>query len=181
VGDSSAIHIILQGCILSDSLVLQQYSPGSIGSFAKHSLRGEEDGGQSSFKPSLQAANVAASDFGTVELIALGSVEDVRNHVENAGMFTAFFIRQRHSYSPLLVTSSLFAYLVQTQNFSPQLNDYLIYLGEKEREIEKTPSRYRVRSLRMTSQDITDGGYVCMYGLRFVELSGRGSLEEPSK
>src|SRR5277367_2849708 len=69
---------------------VEAYSPGSVGSFAKHSSRADDNGGQSLFKPSFQAADVPASDFGAVELIALRSVEDVRNYVENAGMFRAF-------------------------------------------------------------------------------------------
>ncbi|ERF76779.1 hypothetical protein EPUS_02318 [Endocarpon pusillum Z07020] len=69
-------------------------------------------------------------------ILSLRTKEDLKQYVAAAKGFQAFFIRQRHSYSPLTITYELFETLLLEKNVSPQFRDYVLYMGEREREVE---------------------------------------------
>jgi hypothetical protein len=113
-------------------------------------------------------------------ILSLRTTEDLKQYVAVARGFQAFFIRQRHSYSPLTITNELFDSLLLEKNVSPQFRDYVLYMGEREREVEVVPPKLR---WRMVTTPPVHGGhptFECMYGLRFVELNGRGNTSQPT-
>jgi Mg2+ and Co2+ transporter CorA len=112
-------------------------------------------------------------------LISLRDRQAIKQYVAAAPDFQAFFIRQYHSYSPLKITHDLFETLMLEVCVSPQFKEYVLYMGEREREVEIAPPRLRWRAI--PSHDPASlTSYQCMYGLRFVELNGRGNLKNPT-
>lgn len=112
-------------------------------------------------------------------LISLRDRQAVKQYVATAPDFQAFFIRQYHSYSPLKITHDLFETLMLEVCVSSQFKDYVLYMGEREREVEIAPPRLRWRAIPSHSP-ASFTSYQCMYGLRFVELNGRGNLKKPT-
>jgi len=112
-------------------------------------------------------------------LISLRDRQAIKQYVATVPDFQAFFIRQYHSYSPLKITHDLFEALMLEACVSPQFKEYVLYMGEREREVEIAPPRLRWRAI--PSHDPASlTSYQCMYGLRFVELNGRGNLKNPT-
>jgi hypothetical protein len=126
---------------------------------------------QGTSQPSLVRSN---------RIVSLCTSEDLRQYVAVATGFQAFFIRQRHSYSPLTITHELFDSLILQKNVSPQFRDYVLYMGEREREVEIVPPKLRWRTATMSSVQEGRPTFECMYGLRFVELNGRGVTSQPT-
>ena len=83
--------------------------------------------------------------------------------------FEAYIIEQKHSYARLNVTASMFESLCSHAKIFPQFKDMLIYMGERNREIEVAPPRPRWRYLRSETQQ----GYEVTYGLRWIEANDR--------
>ena len=112
-----------------------------------------------------------------VKITSLKEGRDLKRYVDATKGPQVFFIRQRNSYSPLAITHDLFETLLAEKCVSSQFRDYVLYMGEREREVEIAPSRLRWRptSLSATGQDA--GAFECMYGLRFIDLNGRGTPE----
>jgi len=113
-------------------------------------------------------------------IVSLRTPEDLRQYAAVATGFQAFFIRQRHSYSPLTITHELFDSLLLQKNVSPQFRDYVLYMGEREREVEIVPPKLRWRMIPTPSIQEGHPTFECMYGLRFVELNGRGGASQPT-
>lgn len=113
-------------------------------------------------------------------ILSLRTKEDLKQYVAAAKGFQAFFIRQRHSYSPLTITYELFESLLLEKNVSPQFRDYVLYMGEREREVEMVPPRLRWTVTTIRSFQENRSNLECMYGLRFVELNGRGNAYQPT-
>jgi hypothetical protein len=113
-------------------------------------------------------------------IVSLRTSEDLRQYVAVTTGFQAFFIRQRHSYSPLTITHELFDSLLLQKNVSPQFRDYVLYMGEREREVEIIPPK--LRWIMAATPSVHEGRptFECMYGLRFVELNGRGDASQPT-
>jgi Mg2+ and Co2+ transporter CorA len=112
-------------------------------------------------------------------LISLRDRQAIKQYVATVPDFQAFFIRQYHSYSPLKITHDLFEALMLEACVSPQFKEYVLYMGEREREVEIAPPRLRWRAIP-SHNPASLTSYQCMYGLRFVELNGRGNLKNPT-
>jgi Mg2+ and Co2+ transporter CorA len=110
-------------------------------------------------------------------LVSVRDVDHLKHYVGVKGGLQVFFIRQRNSYSPLSITFSLFETLLNLKHVSSQFKDYVIYMGERRREVEIAPPKLRWR--RSLPSQITNA-VECMYGLRYVELNGRGNLHQPT-
>jgi hypothetical protein len=119
-------------------------------------------------------------DFRITEMVSLRTPEQLLEYQKDAKGFRAFFIRQRISYSPLLITADLLDQLLVTENISPQLKDYLIFYGKRVREVEIVPPVLKFRPLVWSRIDGHNLDHECMYGLRFFEPNGRGSMQEPT-
>ena len=114
------------------------------------------------------------------ELVSVTELEHLKYYVGVKGAFQGFFIRQRNSYSPLSITSSQFETLLNLKHVSPQFKDYVTYMGERKREVEIAPPKLRWRrSILDYSSQITNA-VECMYSLRYVELNGRGTIDQPT-
>lgn len=113
-------------------------------------------------------------------ILSLRTKEDLKQNVAVARGFQASFIRQRHSYSPLTITNELFESLLLEKGVSPQFRDYVLYMGEREREVEIVPPRLRWRMAPTGSVKESRSNFECMYGLRFVEQNGRGNAYQPT-
>ena len=129
----------------------------------------------------LQPQSITQSSKGQADtLLSLRTTEDLKQYVAVAGGFQAFFIRQRHSYSSLTVTKELFESLLLEKSVSPQFRDYVLYMGERDREVETVPPKLRWRVSTTCSVRERRSTFECMYGLRFVELNGRGNAFQPT-
>ncbi|KIW56964.1 hypothetical protein PV05_05575 [Exophiala xenobiotica] len=115
-----------------------------------------------------------------LELTALCSAQGLFDYVKKSPKCRAFFLRQRYSWGPLLVTSSLFHELILQGRLSAQLKNFLLCFGTREREVEIAPPalRFMPSSAKATNLDCS---HECTYGLRFVESNGRTDLKTPSK
>jgi Mg2+ and Co2+ transporter CorA len=127
----------------------------------------------------LPDKSLDADNFEIPELVTLRSSEDLISYASKTTGFRAFYIRQLFSWSPLLITSSLFSELIRLMHISPQLKRYIIYFGVREREVEVSPPALRFWPL-LSSQTCDDGSHECMYGIRFADRNGRGGSDEPS-
>jgi Mg2+ and Co2+ transporter CorA len=118
------------------------------------------------------------SGDGCPKFIPLKDPKDLEQTLRLENGFEAYFIRQYQSYSPLSITRDLFEALVLKENVPSQFKDYLIYLGERESEVEISPKhlKWSAKSNAISDQDYPS--FDCMYGVRFVELNGRGSPED---
>jgi hypothetical protein len=129
----------------------------------------------------LKSQSISQSSKGQGDtLLSLRTKEDLKQYVAVAKGFQAFFIRQRHSYSPLTITNELFESLLLEKSVSPQFRDYVLYMGEREREVEIVPPRLRWRMATTRLVQENHSTFECMYGLRFVELNGRGNAYQPT-
>ena len=115
-----------------------------------------------------------------IELISIRDVGHLRRYACTKGPPQVFFIRQLNSWSPLSITSSLFETLLKLKQVSPQFKDYIIYMGERRREVEITPPKLRWRGALPCYRSQIPNLVECMYGLRYVELNGRGYPERPT-
>jgi hypothetical protein len=128
----------------------------------------------------IQADNGIQDDFRLCEIVPLKTREQLLEYQKRTKRFRAFFIRQRISYGPLLITLDLFHELLIQENISPQLQDYLIFYGKRVREVEIAPPVLKFRSLLGGGNGSHNLDHECIYALRFFELNGRGSVEEPT-
>ena len=130
---------------------------------------------------SLKSQGILQSPKGPGDtILSLRTKEDLKQYVAAAKGFQAYFIRQRHSYSPLTITYEMFESLLLEKSVSPQFRDYVLYMGEREREVEMVPPRLRWRVATTRSFHENRSNLECMYGLRFVELNGRGNAYQPT-
>jgi hypothetical protein len=113
-------------------------------------------------------------------VIPVTELDHLKHYVGVKGNLQVFFIRQRNSYTALSITLSQFETLLRLKQVSPQFKDYVTYMGERRREVEIAPPKLRWRgSIPHNPGQITNV-VECMYGLRYVELNGRGSLDQPT-
>jgi Mg2+ and Co2+ transporter CorA len=118
--------------------------------------------------------------FEITQFVALRTPEDIADYIGRTRKFRAFFIRQKYSWGPLLITSRLFADLIVRARISPRLKSFVMYFGGREREVEISPPA--LRFMRLSSdEEASQHGHECIYGLRFVERNGRGDTEKPSR
>ena len=116
----------------------------------------------------------------TNKLVSITEVEHLKCYVCVKDALQVFYIRQRNSYSALSITSPQFETLLQLKHVSPQFKDYVTHMGERKREVEIAPPKLRWRrSFSEHSSQITNA-VECMYGLRYVELNGRGITDQPT-
>ena len=100
------------------------------------------------------------------------------------------FIRQRHSYSRLLVTRELFEKMMSVFHVLPRFREFVLLFGAKHGENETGPPPLRFRRLVAAKDENyldfgiasapvvlskTDECLDCAYGLRYVELKHRES------
>ncbi|KIX10395.1 uncharacterized protein Z518_01477 [Rhinocladiella mackenziei CBS 650.93] len=109
--------------------------------------------------------------------------EDLENYMSTATDLQVYFISQRNSYSLLQTSYELYSTLRRGRGVSPQFNDYIIYFGSRDNEVEITPPAMR---LRVSTNVSAVRSCECMYGIRFVEkntltdvpLSSKWSLRQ---
>jgi Mg2+ and Co2+ transporter CorA len=124
--------------------------------------------------------DVDDDEFEITRFVALRTPEDITDYVGGTRKFRAFFIRQRYSWGPLLITSRLFADLIVRARISPRLKSFVMYFGGREREVEISPPA--LRFVRLSSdEEASQRGHECIYGLRFMERNGRSDTEKPSR
>ena len=124
--------------------------------------------------------DVDDDDFEITQFVALRTADDITDYVGRTRKFRAFFIRQRYSWGPLLITSRLFADLICRARISPRLKSFVMYFGGREREVEISPPALRFRRLS-SDEEASQRGHECIYGLRFMERNGRSNTEKPSR
>lgn len=156
---------------------LDVYAPSMVQETAP---RGKDDIQVTSAAPDAATGHGSADDFRITEMKQIRTVDEITRYQLSAPNFRAFFIRQRFSYSALLINADLFRALLRLEKISPQLKDYLVYYGERNREVEVAPPILKFRPLAWSMADSQILGHECMYGLRFFELNGRGRSEEPT-
>ncbi len=110
------------------------------------------------------------SQFRRLATRLITDLEDLQQYMESETELQAFFVPQRNSYSPLQTSYELYTELCRGRNVSPQFNDYILYFGSRDNEVELTPPAMRMRAFR---NDSKIQNFECMYGLRFVEKSSR--------
>jgi Mg2+ and Co2+ transporter CorA len=115
-----------------------------------------------------------------IGLISIRDIGHLKQYACTKGPLQVFFIRQLNSYSPLNITYSLFETLLELKKVTPQFKDYVTYMGERRREVEISPPKLRWRRALPCSLSHITNAVECMYGLRYVELNGRGDLERPT-
>ncbi|KAK5458208.1 hypothetical protein LTS15_004288 [Exophiala xenobiotica] len=115
-----------------------------------------------------------------IKSTALCSAQELFDYVRKTPKSRAFFIRQRYSWGPLLVTSSLFHELILQGRLSAQLKNFILCFGTREREVEIAPPALRFAPSSATTTHL-DCSHECTYGLRFVEHNGRDDPKTPSK
>lgn len=119
-------------------------------------------------------------DSNMCQFVSLRTPEDITDYIGRTRKFRAFFIRQRYSWGPLLITSRLFTKLMVRARISPRLKSFILYLGGRDREVEISPPA--LRFVRLPSdEEASRCGHECTYGLRFMERNGRNDTEKPSK
>jgi hypothetical protein len=96
--------------------------------------------------------------------------EELQRYLDSDAELCAFFISQRNSYSPLQTSYELYNELCRRRDVPPQFNDYILYFGSRDNEVELTPPAMRMRSFRQNPEAVT---FECMYGIRFVEKNSR--------
>lgn len=114
------------------------------------------------------------------EVVSITEPEHMKHYVGVKGNLQVFFIRQRNSYTALSITPSQFETLLRLKQVSPQFKDYVTYMGERRREVEIAPPKLRWRESIPQNPGQIMNAVECMYGLRYVELNGRGSLDQPT-
>jgi Mg2+ and Co2+ transporter CorA len=114
-----------------------------------------------------------------LRLVSLRDRQAIKQYGAAAPGFQAFLIGQYYSWSRLQVTQDLFETLMLERCISPQFKEYILYMGERERELEIAPPRLRWRVLP-AHNPASCPSYQCIYSLRFVELNGRGNSKSPT-
>ncbi|KAK5444249.1 hypothetical protein LTS15_010364 [Exophiala xenobiotica] len=89
----------------------------------------------------------------------IATVEDLQKYIDSDAELKAFFILQRNSYSPLQTSYELYKDLCRRRDVSPQFNDYILYFGSRDNEVELTPPAMRMRSFRQDPEALT---FECM-------------------
>jgi hypothetical protein len=113
-------------------------------------------------------------------VVLVQEIEDLQHYVAKTDELQLFFIHQLNSYSPLTITHELFETLLYEQRVPPCFKDYVLYMGEREREVEIAPPRPRRIPPRSPTSDGDVHALECMYGLRFIDLNGRGNPHQPT-
>lgn len=116
----------------------------------------------------------------TSNLVRVWKTEELRQYMAVRNCVQFFFIHQRNSYSPLTITHELFETLLCEKHVPPIFKDYVLYMGERVREVEIALPSLRRFPTGLPRSDGDDHALECMYGLRFVDLNGRGSLHQPT-
>jgi hypothetical protein len=116
----------------------------------------------------------------TDSLVPITETEHLKSYIAVKSNPSIFFIRQRFSYSALSITFSQFEALLNLKNVSPQFKDYVTYMGERKREVEIAPPKLRWRQSLSEHPSHAVNAVECMYGLRYVELNGRGTQDRPT-
>lgn len=129
----------------------------------------------------IVASDVAATpDFRSIQvmkMLPLKSRNEIVDYDTKTHRFRAYFIDQRFSYAVLSITNSLFRDMLSALNVGLRIHDYVLYFGEREREVEIVPPRLKYRILQ-EHRTMENTGHECMYGLRFLENNGRRTPEE---
>lgn len=113
-------------------------------------------------------------------LMRVQESQDLQHYAAKTKREQFFFIHQQNSYSPLTITLELFETLLHEKRVPPRFKDYILYMGEREREVEIAPPRLRRSPHRSPTSDGNVHALECMYGLRFMDLNGRGNPHQPT-
>jgi hypothetical protein len=112
----------------------------------------------------------------SVHLVALTSSEHLSDYIRDTSKCRTFFIRQTHSWGPLLISSELFSQLMVKARVPPRLKSFILFFGTRERESEIAPPA--LRFMRLPAAEATlEGSHECTYGVRFVERNRRQNIE----
>ncbi|KAK5053839.1 hypothetical protein LTR84_001801 [Exophiala bonariae] len=114
------------------------------------------------------------------QFVALKTVQDIADYLNQTQKFRVFFVRQKYSWGPLLITSHLFDYLVGRTHMSPLVKSFILHFGVREREVEISPPALRFVQLSSDHQG-SENCHECVYGLRFMERNGRSDSEKLSR
>ncbi|KIW64562.1 hypothetical protein PV04_09487 [Phialophora macrospora] len=112
----------------------------------------------------------------SVHLVALTSSAHLSDYIRETSKCRTFFIRQTHSWGPLLVSSELFSELMVKARVPPRLKSFIVFFGTREREGEIAPPALRFMPLQDADASL-EGSHECTYGLRFVERNRRHHME----
>jgi Mg2+ and Co2+ transporter CorA len=116
----------------------------------------------------------------TSHVVRVQEIQELKHYVAKTNCVQFFFIHQRNSYSPLAITHELFETLLYEKRVPPSFKDYILYMGEREREVEIAPPTLRRTPPGSPTLDGDVHALECMYGLRFIDLNGRGNLHQPT-
>lgn len=109
------------------------------------------------------------------QMLTLRTAADITEYMRSTTSFRAFFIRQAHSWSPLLITSDLLCGILSQTRLQSTLKSFILYFGAREREVEIAPPALRFTWLPESNQGLTRS-HECTYGLRFMERHDRTNL-----
>ena len=116
----------------------------------------------------------------TSSLVRVWESKELRHYVAEKNYIQFFFIHQRNSYSPLAITQELFETLLYEKRVPPSFKEYVLYMGERVREVEIALPSFRRLPTGLPRCDGDVPALECMYGLRFVDLNGRGNPHQPT-
>ena len=110
------------------------------------------------------------------EVARLTTVQSVEQYFERYERFAVVFIRQRNSYAPLSISQQLFETICFLLQIPDRLQNYILYFGEREREVEiaSCPVSCRVY------EDAKHPTWTIMCNLRFVERNNREDAVVPT-
>ena len=132
-------------------------------------------------KQSLSKSDTLPSYPGVENLlIDVDSAEQLKVYLDRSQKLKALFIRQRNSYAPLSISLELFQHLVIELKLPDRFTDYIIYLGERDTEVELAPppATFRCVPGRATAHGQQ---HELMCGVRFVTLNSREDVSRPTE
>jgi hypothetical protein len=124
--------------------------------------------------PSLSATSQIVSG-----ILRLEHEKQIQEYAE-ANRFQVYIVRQRNSYSPLSISSELFQVVSRFCDAPYSFNDYFLYFGDRESEIEIAPPPLRFGPIRSANGASKGIRTECTYCVRFVDTNNRIDVLEPS-
>ena len=106
----------------------------------------------------------------------LTTAQSVEQYLRENERFAVFFIRQRNSYAPLSISQQLFDTICLLLQIPGRFHNYILYFGEREREVEVASCPVSCRVL----EDAKHPKWTIMCNLRFVEQNNREDAIAPS-
>ena len=118
---------------------------------------------------------------GHTNLASVRETKEPRHYVVAAtNCVQFFFIHQRNLYSPLAIKYELLETLLYEKCIPPSFKDHVPHMGQRVREVEIALPSLRRFPTELPRSDGDVRVLECMYGLRFVDLNGRGNLHQPT-